>query len=53
MIATSTEKHAELVGAGWSVRLDGLWRHPDPNDRRAFTLAAAWLEHTEAMKERR
>jgi hypothetical protein len=42
----STERHAELVAAGWRVRLDGRRISPDPNDARyVFTLAAAWHHH--------
>jgi hypothetical protein len=30
----ATEKHAELIDAGWRCRLDGRWISPDPNDAR-------------------
>lgn len=53
-MTTSTERHASLIDAGWSVRLDGLWRPPpDRADRRAHTFDAAWLEHTESLDNTR
>jgi hypothetical protein len=34
----ATERHATLIDAGWSVRLDGKWRPPaEWDDRRAYT----------------
>jgi hypothetical protein len=46
-MTSATERHGELVDAGWSVRLDGLWRPPpDWHDHRAYTPAAAWEAHT-------
>ena len=49
----ATERHADLVDAGWSVRLDGLWR-PPPSwaDRRACTADAAWAAHRERDGDR-
>jgi hypothetical protein len=47
MSASSTDKHSQMISAGWKVRLDGKWKPPDPSDRRVYTAAAAWLEHSE------
>jgi hypothetical protein len=46
-MTSSIEKHAALVDHGWRCRVDGKWISPDPDDRRARTLAAAWAEHRE------
>jgi hypothetical protein len=49
---TSTERHAELVGAGWQVALDGKWRSPDRADTRSYSFDAAWTAHTEPTEQR-
>ena len=42
----STERHAELIDAGWRVDLDGKWISPNPNEARfTFNLDAAWRAH--------
>jgi hypothetical protein len=52
-MTSATERHGELVDAGWSVRLDGLWRPlPDWHDHRAFTLDAAWEAHCGVSSQR-
>jgi hypothetical protein len=44
----STERHAQLIAAGWRSRLDGKWISPDPNEARfVFTFGAAWAQHCE------
>jgi hypothetical protein len=40
MTTSAVEKHAELVAAGWSCRLDGYWRPPPTGVTRASTRAA-------------
>jgi hypothetical protein len=44
-MTSATERHQQLIAAGWSCRVDGEWISPNPNDRRAWTFAAAWAEH--------
>jgi hypothetical protein len=42
----NTERHAELIDAGWRVNLDGKWISPDPqNARFTFSIDAAWRTH--------
>lgn len=49
----NTQRHAELIDAGWSTRVDGLLRPPpDHHDQRARTVAAAWAQHTERTDNR-
>ena len=45
----ATEKHEQLIAAGWRSRLDGKWISPDPDDARlVFTFAAAWSAYHES-----
>jgi hypothetical protein len=47
LMTNSTEKHQQLIAAGWRSRVDGRWISPHPDDARfAFTFTAAWAEHT-------
>jgi hypothetical protein len=41
----ATQRHSILIEHGWRSRVDGRWRSPDADDRRAWTTAAAWDEH--------
>jgi hypothetical protein len=51
-MTSAVERHAALVDAGWSVRLDGLWRPPAAwGDRRVYTASAAWVAHCERENE--
>ena len=52
-MTSSTDRHSQLVEAGWRCRIDGLWKSPEPADRRAFTLATAWVEHSEQTRTQR
>ena len=47
-MTSAIERHAELIDKGWTVRLDGKWRPPNPADLRVCTFAAAWKEHVRA-----
>jgi hypothetical protein len=49
----AVERHAELVAHGWRSRVDGRWRSPDPDDRRAWTTAAAWTNTNTANTTQR
>jgi hypothetical protein len=42
----STDKHSQLIDAGWRVDLSGRWHSPHPTDRFTFrTVESAWAAH--------
>jgi hypothetical protein len=51
-MTNATERHAALIDAGWSVRLDGLWRPPSHwHDPRVYTPSAAWSAQCERDRD--
>jgi hypothetical protein len=45
-VTSATERHATLIDAGWTCRLDGRWKPPaEWDDTRSYTADAAWEMH--------